>query len=344
MGAQGGRVPRDRILELIAALGIFVTTSCGHGMDSTGPGVVASSTSSVTDRIAFVQNGSSDFMASPSSVVVMHVDGSGLKTVYSGGVLGHPRWSPDGSKLAFFGQSVAHPAPFQCWWYDPTCQDKIFVIDPDGPGALIHLTDSLAWHSADPEWSPDGSRIAFTYRFDVIDDAPSIEVMNADGSGKRRVAYPPSWSTDLYIAPTWSPDGRSLAFQFVRFVGDTTTISEILIMDLASSKLRTLVPWFAIPYRWSATGASGPAWSPDGSRLVFRNENGLAEALVDGSAIAQLTGDTTDGMAAWTPQGRILFTRVLGGVSRILLMNADGSGVAMLPQPAGNNYWPSWSP
>jgi hypothetical protein len=35
---------------------------------------------------------------------------------------------------------------------------------------------------------------------------------------------------------------------------------------------------------------------------------------------------------------------VTGGVSRIHIMNADGSGVTMLPQPGGNNYWPSWAP
>lgn len=57
-----------------------------------------------------------------------------------------------------------------------------------------------------------------------------------------------------------------------------------------------------------------------------------------------MTADATDGMASWTPQGRILFTRIVGGVSRIHIMNANGSGVAMLPQPAGNNYWPSWAP
>ena len=78
--------------------------------------------------------------------------------------------------------------------------------------------------------------------------------------------------------------------------------------------------------------------------MVFRNDHGLATAPLDGSAIVQLTRDVTDGMASWTPQGRILFTRLIAGVSRIHIMNADGSGVAMLPQPAGNNYWPSWAP
>lgn len=50
-----------------------------------------------------------------------------------------------------------------------------------------------------PEWSPDGVRIAFA--------APrgGIEVMRADGSGRRRL-------TEVGAQPAWSPDGRSLAF------------------------------------------------------------------------------------------------------------------------------------
>jgi hypothetical protein len=54
--------------------------------------------------------------------------------------------------------------------------------------------------------------------------------------------------------------------------------------------------------------------------VVFRNASGLAMAPLDGSAITQLTTDSTDGMASWTPQGRILFTRVVGNVSRIHIM------------------------
>ena len=298
---------------------------------------------SASNRIAFVQSAQSRYENVASSVVVMNADGSDLKTIYSGGVLGHPRWSPDGLRLVFSGQSTLPAPSAPCWWYDVTCQLKIFVVNADGSGGLTHLTDSLSWDSADPEWSPDGSRIAFTYRFDEIDDAYSIDVMNADGSGKSRVAYPPNWQTDLYMAPTWSPDGRSLAFLFQSFVSDSTTTCQILIADLAGS-LRTLVSAFPMTFQWSASGASGPEWSPDGSRVLFRNDRGLAVALLDGSPVAQLTTDPTDGMASWTPQGRILFTRLVSGVSRIYVMNADGSGVAMLPQPAGNNYWPSWAP
>jgi Tol biopolymer transport system component len=336
----------------VATFGQLAVTAAGpHRLVATAAGLRADTSVafgveilSASDRIAFVQSAQSQYENVPSSVVVMNVDGSALRTIYTGGVLGHPRWSPDGLKLVFSGQSAPLPPGTPCWWYDVTCQLKIFVANADGWGGLTHLTDGLSWNSADPEWSPDGSRIAFTYRFDEMDDAYSIELMNADGSGQTRVAYPPNWETDLYMAPTWSPDGRSLAFQFLTFVGDSSVTSQIVITDASGSGLRTLVPGFATTFLWSASGASGPEWSPDGTRVLFRNNRGLAAAPLDGSAITQLTADATDGMASWTPQGRILFTRVVGGVSRIHIMNADGSGVTVMPQPAGNNYWPSWSP
>ena len=339
-------------LNGVATFADLATTVVGsHRLVATATGLRADTsaafavdTLSASDRIAFVQSIQSRYKDVPSSVVVMNADGSGLKTIYVGGVLGHPRWSPDGGRIVFSGQLSAAAPSAACWWNQPDCQLKIFVAKADGTGGLVHLTDDLAWNSADPAWSPDGSRIAFTYRFDEVDDAYSIEVMNADGSGKRRVAYPSDWQTDLYMAPTWSPDGRSLAFEFQSIPRNGTAMSQIMIIDPSGSGIRTLVPTFAKPFQGSASGASGPEWSPDGSRVLFRNAVGLAMAPLDGSAIAQLTTDQTDGMASWTPQGRILFTRVVGGVSRIHSMNANGSGVGMMPQPAGNNYWPSWAP
>jgi len=319
----------------------LVATATGLRADTSA--LFGVSTLDTSDRIAFVQSPRSLSVSAPSSVVVMNADGSGLKTVYSGGVLQHPRWSPDGRKLVFSGQSLALAPSSPCWWYDVTCQMKIFVANADGSGGIAHLTDSLAWHSVDPVWSPDGNRIAFTYEFDGIDDAYSIEVMNADGSGKSRLAYPANWQTELYMSPTWSPDGRSLAFQFLTFASDGSTTLQILVADLAGS-LRTLVSAFPVNFQLSASGAYGPEWSPDGGRLLFRNNRGLSIAPLDGSSIVHVTADATDGMASWTPQGRIVFTRIRNGVSRIFVMNADGSGAMMLPQPAGHNFWPSWAP
>jgi TolB protein len=79
----------------------------------------------------------------------------------------HPAWSPDGGRVVF--QETAG---------DLVAND-IFVIDADGTG-VQNLTNTEADIEVEPIWSPDGSRIVFT-----TGDLPHLEIMNADGTGRR---------------------------------------------------------------------------------------------------------------------------------------------------------------
>ena len=103
-----------------------------------------------------------------------------------------PHWSPDGTELAVAGGSVVGTG-------------GIFVVKADGSGQTALATDQ----AFNPSWSPDGKRIAF-HR--VVDPSEywqgrpctmRVWVMNADGSGERRLdplvdgcAFPPIWSPD----------------------------------------------------------------------------------------------------------------------------------------------------
>jgi Tol biopolymer transport system component len=120
----------------------------------------------------------------------------------------YPTWSPDGTRMAYMHQTFNQPGG----------NYEIFVMNADGTG-IRQLTDSPAddgW----PAWSPDGSRIAFSsIRDDClysghpdcketgdIGEFHTLYVMNADGSGERRV-------TEVFAQfPVWSPDGRYIAF------------------------------------------------------------------------------------------------------------------------------------
>ena len=88
-------------------------------------------------------------------------------------------------------------------------------------------------------WSPDGQRIAFAVvdprPGDRTDDAKAgLWVMNADGSGSRRVARNAA-SSD----PAWSPDGRRIAFRrFDRLGSDPN--SDLYVVNADGSGLRRL--------------------------------------------------------------------------------------------------------
>ena len=117
-------------------------------------------------------------------------------------------------------------------------------------GTTYALTDDVADHS--PVFSPDGSRIAVTYR---QHDHWDIHVLNADGSGRVRLTQTPlrviveqhlkgeperAWNN---AAPAWSPDGTQLAFLTDRTGGYPEGITwEIWLMNADGSNQHPLLP------------------------------------------------------------------------------------------------------
>lgn len=152
----------------------------------------------------------------------------------------------------------------------------------------------LTWDGGDNRFvavSPDGGQIAY-----VSQNAgyPSIElmVMNADGSNRRVLySYASRKQRDdpgrFLYRPDWSPDGMRIAFGAD---DDDDGLISILLIDAATGQAQRLI-----------RDGNGPAWSPDGERLIYKpagERQILFVADAGGNRLYQLTASEYN---AWSP-------------------------------------------
>jgi Tol biopolymer transport system component len=275
-------------------------------------------------KIAFVS-----YRDGNPEIYAMNADGSGQTRLTDSPFLDYlPDWSPDGARIAF-GTNRDDPLNgnnIEIYTMDPqgTSLERITHDDCSVDCSGVEVTDTY------PRWSPDGDRFALVNYPDRNGD---IFVMNADGTGKRRLTN--DGADDL--GPRWSPDGSKIAF----FRG-----GEIYVMNSDGTGEANLTDNFS-------RQAIYPDWSPDGSKIVFTgasssaNDTDIYVMNTDGTGITDISNYPVayELYPAWSPDGsKVAFVTNRDGNYEIYTMNADGSNQTRLTTDSAVDEEPTWQP
>ena len=266
-----------------------------------------------------------------------------------------PALSPDGrGRIVFDSNRMRIPGVER-----PNTSD-LFLMKDDGSLQTFLVRGSSA------TWSPDSRSIAF--HRSASGTAPPIGIPDLGA---------PTTDSDIFVAtvcdlvaglpPTnitnsageidddasWSPDGQKILWT-AHDDGDAPLVrpsQDIYVMNADGSGRVNLTDNSPVEER-------GPAWSPDGTRIVYMCRVGdpatptsttptfeICVMNSDGSDSRRLTHNTLpDGTPTWSPDGtRILFNRAVPPPNQQLhIMNADGSEQTQVTFPPGFNLFASF--
>lgn len=323
------------------------------------PAVMISPAFVGAERVGFVSK-------APQQAGIFYSDGE----AGPGGIVRSPSWTADGLRMVFHRIHSMAAVNWRKTWskeadFDliltkempawnpagerfvmtPLSSSKLEVVEAGSSAAKVLYEDPEKMPMA-PQWSPDGSEVAFGLGTFFVARArgAQVAVVKADGSGFRELTE----GANNNGFPSYSPDGKQIVFRTLGAEGQG-----LRVMNLVDKSVRKLTEDYD----------NFPLWSPRGDLIVFtRQVEGDFELFTirpDGSGLKRVTtAPGNEGHCAWSPDGEwIIFSSSRLGFKdeaiytdspqpygELFVMRYDGSQVRQLTDNQWEDATPAWRP
>jgi Tol biopolymer transport system component len=190
---------------------------------------------------------------------------------------------------------------------DPVFLFQIYKLDMKTRQAE-RISDGSAIDSF-PVVSPAGDRLALCSR--GVEDSAKWQILTMDFNGKQREPVN-SADTNSQLYPSWSPDGKKIAYVSVEWVVEQgkqpMPSTKLMVRDL-EKKITTPIPTKGVIL-------SSLSWSPGGDQIAFdvvdpkTEKYSIWKINVDGTNMERLTEGAFDREPSWFPDGtKLIFSR-----------------------------------
>lgn len=227
--------------------------------------------------------------------------------------IGSPKWSPDGTKIAYVSFEKRKSAVY--------VQN---LVTTERTAVSNFRGDNYA-----PSWSPDGSKLAVTLSKDGVSQ---IYIIPSGGGDAVRIVE----SAAIDTGPAFTPDGKNIIF-----FSDRSGGPQLYSVPVSGGTPKRLT--------FEGNYNTTPRLSPDGKMVAFVNrDNGrlrIATLELASGQVNYLTEGPLDDSPSFSPNGRtILYEDKSAGRGKLGAVSTDGRIKQKLSSQAGDVREPAWGP